>query len=253
MKNKLSVLFLSMFVTGSAISAENSDINVTTKATEVITNSTASGSVPVVDVKDIKIQEAKTPDKKVTVEELASKNSEFFKNEPLSKVSAEQQQLEIKVLKEKYFDKQNYNEQELNDLFNSFIAFGHNEAADLILNNGHVKIDVNRYNETGYTPLMAAATAPIKGGNVEYAKKLIDLGADVNLSSKGTQFSPISMATAVNNYKVVGYLILKGAAFMKYDGLGYMPIDYALRNNSLESAKIIKEALTVKLREVNGK
>lgn len=248
MKNKLSVLFLSMFVTGTSIAAEKSDVDVTTKATAVITNTAAaSGGEPVTPIKDIAV-----PAKKVTVEELANSDSVLFKNEPLSEVSANQQKLEIEHLKAKYLDAKNYNEAELNELFNSFIAFGHNEAADLILNNGNVKVDVNRFNEKGLTPLMAASIAPIKGGNVEYAKKLIDLGADVNLTSKGTEFSPISMATTVNNYKVVGYLILKGAAFMKPDKLGYMPIDYALKNNSLESAKIIKEALTVKLREVNG-
>lgn len=247
MKNKLSVLFLSMFVTGTSIAAENTDMHVADKATGVITNEAASGE-PVVKVNDVTI-----PAKKVTVEDIANSNAAFLKNEPLSAVSAERQQAEIKVLKSKYLDNKNYNEVELNELFNSFIAFGHNEAADLILNNGNVKVDVNRYNEKGLTPLMAASIAPIKGGNVEYAKKLIGLGADVNLSSKGTEFSPISMATAVNNYKVVAYLILSGATFMKPDKLGFMPIDYALKNNSLESAKIIKEALTVKLKEVRTK
>lgn len=248
MKNKLSVLFLSMFVTGTSIAAENNDVSVATKATAVITNTAVSGSEPATPINDIAV-----PAKKVTVEDLAKSNSAFFINEPLSDVSAKQQQLEIKQLKAKYLDVKNYNEEELNELFTSFIAFGHNEAADLILNDGHFKVDVNRYNEKGLTPLMAASITPIKGGNVEYAKKLIDLGADVNLTSKGTEFSPISMATTVNNYKVVAYLIVKGAAFMKPDKLGYMPIDYALKNNSLESAKLIKEALTVKLREVNGK
>jgi len=248
MKNKLSILFLSMFVTGTSLAAENNDVSVATKATAVITNTAVAEGEPATPVKDIEV-----PAKKVTVEELVNSNSAFFKNEPLSEVSAEQQQIEIKHLKAKYLDVKNYNESELNELFNSFIAFGHNEAADLILNDKNVKIDVNKYNEKGLTPLMAASIAPIKGGNVEYAKKLIDLGADVNLSSTGTEFSPISMATTVNNYKVVAYLILKGATFMKPDKLGYMPIDYALKNNSLESAKIIKEALTVKLREVNGK
>lgn len=248
MKNKLSVLFLSMFVTGTSIAAESSDVHVAAKATEVITNTSSAGGEPAASIKGIAV-----PAKKVTVEELANSNSEFFKNEPLSDVSAERQKIVIEHLKAKYLDAKNYNEAELNELFNSFIAFGHNEAADLILNNGNVKIDVNRYNEKGLTPLMAAAIAPIKGGNVEYAKKLVELGADVNLASNGTGFAPISMATTVNNYKVVAYLILKGATFMKADKLGYMPIDYALKNNSLESAKIIKEALTVKLREVNGK
>lgn len=197
--------------------------------------------------------ETKPVEKQKTVQDILNSNSEMFKNEPLTEESSKMQQEAIKRLKAKYLDVGNYNQKELFQLFTAFISFGHNEAADLILNNKNVKIDVNAYNDDGVTPLMQAAIAPIKGGNVEYAKKLIDLGADVNKSSVPGEFSPISMATNVNNYKVVGYLILKGALFMKKDKLDYMPIDYALRNNSVESAQILKEALSVKLKEVNDK
>lgn len=187
-----------------------------------------------------------------SIEEIVKSDSAFFKNEPLSEISAERQKEEIKKLKELYFDKNNYNQEELFELFVSFISLGHNEAADVILDNKNVKIDINGFSSNGLTPLMAAAITPIKGGNVEYTKKLIDLGADVNKGTVKADYSPISMATTVNNYKVVAYLILKGALFMKKDKLEYMPIDYALRNNSVESATILKEALSVKLKEVNG-
>lgn len=192
------------------------------------------------------------PETNKSIEEIVKSDSAFFKNEPLSEVSAERQKEEIKKLKEIYFDKNNYNQEELFELFVSFISLGHNDAADLILDNKNVKIDINGFSSNGLTPLMAAAITPIKGGNVEYTKKLIDLGADVNKGTVKADYSPISMATTVNNYKVVAYLILKGALFMKKDKLEYMPIDYALRNNSVESATILKEALSVKLKEVNG-
>lgn len=224
MKKQLSVILLSLAMFG------------TVQANETVLGTT---SAPV--------------EKAKTIDDVLKSDSEMFKNEPLTTESRQMQQESIKRLKAKYLDVGNYNQKELFELFTAFISFGHNEAADLILNNKNVKIDVNAFNENGVTPLMQAAIAPIKGGNVEYAKKLIDLGADVNKSSVPGEFSPISMATNVNNYKVVAYLILKGALFMKKDKLDYMPIDYALRNNSVESAAILKEALSVKLKEVNNK
>ncbi len=227
MRNKLSILFLAISISGLSFAE---DLKTSTN-TEIVKNSESNK----------------------TIEEVFNSKSELFKNEPLSEVSSKRQEESLIKLNEVYFDKNNYNQEELFELFVAFISLGHNEAADAILNNKNVKIDINKRNSNGLTPLMAAAITPIKGGNVEYAKKLIDLGADVNKGAANSEFSPISMATAVNNYKVVGYLILKGAQFMKKDKLEYMPIDYALRNNSVESAVILKEALSVKLKEVNGK
>lgn len=180
-------------------------------------------------------------------------NNPFFKNAELSDVAKEHQKASIKKLDEKYFSIDNYNQEELNELFTSFISLGMNEAADYILNNKKVNIDLERYSEQGLTPLMAAAIAPIEGGNVEYAKKLIDLGVDINKGTKNTDITPTSLASNVNNYKVVGILIFNGALFMKEDKLNFRPIDYALRNNSVESARIIKEALTEQLKAINNK
>lgn len=180
-------------------------------------------------------------------------NSPFFKNAELSDVAKKHQKASIKKLDEKYFSIENYNQEELNELFTSFISLGMNDAADYILNNKKVKIDLERYSEQGLTPLMASAIAPIEGGNVEYAKKLIDLGVDINKGTKNTDITPTSLASNVNNYKVVGILIFNGALFMKEDKLNFRPIDYALRNNSVESAKIIKEALTEQLKSINNK
>lgn len=229
MKNKLSLLFLAMIVSGTALADVQPNVE------NKVDNS-------------VKVQESKP----VTIEELIKKDPAIFKNEPLSDISAARQKEELIKLNEKYFAINNYPEDELNELFVSFISLGHNEAADAILNNKNVKIDVNKYDKGGRTPLMAAAFAGIQGGNVEYAKKLVDLGADVNLGTVKADYTPISMAATVNNYKVVAYLILKGALFMKKDKLDYMPIDYAMRNNSVQSAKIIQQALSVKLKEING-
>lgn len=177
-------------------------------------------------------------------------NNPFFKNTPLDEEAQKTQEAFIKNLKAKYFEPNVYGEQEqkdLNNLFVNFISLGMNKAADEIWNNKSVKLDLSRYSDNGLTPLMAASITPIEGGNVEYAIKLIDNGVDVNQGSKKTNISPASLASTVDNYKVVAYLILKGAKFMSQDALELRPIDYALRNNSVKSAAVIKESLDVVL------
>ncbi len=172
-------------------------------------------------------------------------------NESLTPKAVEFQKKSIEAIKQKYFDKNHYPKEEIHELYVNFISLGLNEAADYLYNNPNVKIDINEYNSNGFTPLMAAAMTPIKGGNVEYAEKLIKLGADVNKGAKKTEITPISIAANVNNYKVLSILIANGALFMKADKLDYRPIDYATKNNSLESALILKEALSIKLNEMN--
>jgi ankyrin repeat protein len=198
--------------------------------------------------------ETLTPDTTIVkVEETVKRSQQMFVNEPLSATAIEFQKKSIESIKTKYFENNHYPKEELQSLYISFISLALNDAADYVYNNKNVKIDVNEYNENGFTPLMAAAMAPIKGGNVEYAKKLIDLGADMNKGSKKTEISPLSVAANVNNYKVLSLLIFNGALFMKADKLEYRPIDYATKNNSLESALILREALAFKLKDFNKK
>lgn len=196
------------------------------------------------------VRDSRDEKTKVVTTGVIDYNDAFFKNEDLNAEQKVFQEKAITNLKKKYLDAKNYNEEELNNLFTSFISLGLNDAADAILNDKNVKIDLNRYNTNGLTPLMAAAITPMKGGNVEYAKKLIDLGVDINKGTKNADVSPMSLASTMNNYKVVAVLIFNGALFMKEDKMNFRPIDYALRNNSLESAQIIKEALTQKLSKI---
>lgn len=180
-------------------------------------------------------------------------NSPMFKNEPLTEKNKQYQELIIKRTNEIYFNAKNYNQKELNELFINNISFGYNEAADLILNNPNVKLDLNATNSENLTPLMAAAITPIKGGNVEYAKKLIDMGANMNQGTIPVGYTPISMAATMNHYKVVALLVLKGAQFMKEDQLQFRPIDHAMRNNSTESLAILQQATIEQLKTINKK
>lgn len=189
-------------------------------------------------------------DQKQIDSQVEFENNPFFKNAPIDEEREKAQKEFITNLQKKYFDKGDYSEgkqEELNNLFVNFISLGMNEAADAIWNNKNVKIDISRYSENGLTPLMAAAITPIDGGNIEYAIKLVNKGADVNQGAKKSDISPVSLASTVDNYKVVAYLILKGAKFMSQDKLELRPIDYALRNNSVKSAAVIKESLDVVL------
>lgn len=175
---------------------------------------------------------------------------DLFKNEPLSEQSIEFQKKSIESINKKYFESNNYPQEEIQNLYVALISLGLNEAAEYLYLNPNTKIDINGYNENGFTPLMAASMASMKGGNVEYAERLIKLGAEVNKGSKKTEITPISIAANVNNYKVLSLLIVNGALFMKADKLDYRPIDYATKNNSLESALILREALSEKIKEV---
>lgn len=159
----------------------------------------------------------------------------------------------IAKIDELYFNKQNYNQKELNELFINFISIGLNDAADHILNNENVVIDPNGTNDRGLTPLMASAASKMEGGNAEYAVKLIKMGADVNKSTEGTQMSPTSFAAITDNYKVLAILIASGAKFMREDKFDYRPIDYALANNSERSAEILAESLSARIKKEEAK
>lgn len=189
-------------------------------------------------------------EQKMIDSKVSFKDNPYFKNAPVDSERSAKEKEFIGNLETKYFKKDVLSQEEqdeLNNLFVNFISLGMNNAADTIWNNKKVHIDLNRYSDNGLTPLMAASITPIEGGNIEYAIKLVDNGADVNQGAKKSDISPVSLASTVDNYKVVAYLILKGAKFMSQDKLELRPIDYALKNNSVKSAAVIKESLDVVL------
>lgn len=172
-----------------------------------------------------------------------------YKAPELDEIQIKYQKESIEKINELYFDKENYNKEELNELFINFISMGLNEAADHILNNENTDIEINGFNKRGITPLIAASISTTAGGNTEYALKLIKLGADVNLGTLANKMSPTSFASITDNYQVLGLLIAAGSKFMKEDGLDYRPIDYAIANNSERSATILSEALSARIKE----
>lgn len=180
---------------------------------------------------------------KERLNKLIKPNNPFFKNSELTKNDKILEDEMIKNVHEKYLDKKNYNVEELNTLFGDFIILGFNDAADLLFNTKEAQININRYNASGFTPLMLSAISNIEGGNVEYAKKLIEAGANPNQLTLKNNIPVISLAAHRDKYKVVALLVFSNANFLKVDDLGMAPIDHAFRTSSVRSAEIIKEAI----------
>jgi hypothetical protein len=171
-------------------------------------------------------------------------------NEELSNEDKIMQRSYIKKLKSNYL----YNEDvlvndlftektnsELNDLFTHFIMLGFNDAADLLWNNERVDIDVNRKSSQGTEPLMAAAMSYIDGGNVEYAKILIDNGALIDIYTPKNKISIASIAAIKDNYKIVSILIENNSVNLNRDEFGLNILDYIKRNNSIRTGTVFQK------------
>lgn len=178
--------------------------------------------------------------------------SEIFKNSIMSDEDINIENQLIQRMNEVYFDKENYNEDSLHEIFVNFILLGFNNAAFKILNNDNVNIDINKANTNGIKPIIASAISNIEGGNVEMAKYLLDKGANPNETVKNN-IPAISLAAVQDNYKVVSLLILNNANFMAKDNLEMYPIDHAFKNNSEKSALIIKNALDIHIENIRNK
>lgn len=175
----------------------------------------------------------------------------YFTNEKLSTADTYVQEKIIQNLNSGLLDELNKDQQEKVNVFIELIRKGYNDAADILLESG---IEIDETNERGITPLVASAISSLDGGNVEYAKKLIDLGADVNYKSKETNNVTLtSFASIRDNYKVLVLLILSGSNFMEYDLMGLSAMDYAVSNESERSAIIILNSLDAALKSVGKK
>lgn len=171
-----------------------------------------------------------------------------YKSKPLDNDHIQYETDSIAKLEELYFSKGIYTGKDIEELFVNFISMGLNKAADYIIDNENVDIDVNGFNEKGITPLIATAISVIEGGNSEYAVKLIKMGADVNLGTELNEMTPASFASITDNYQTLAIFLASGAKFMKIDRLDYRPIDYAIANNSENSAAILSEALSARVK-----
>jgi ankyrin repeat protein len=137
------------------------------------------------------------------------------------------------------------NKNELFKYLNRFIIMGYNDAADILLE--ELKKDdsfnVNLTTKSGLSPLMAASMSELSGGNVEYARILIDMGANVNYKNKG--ISVASIAVARDNYKVLSLLLISGINPLEKNSNDHYLFEQALSQTpkATRSAYILKEIL----------
>lgn len=141
------------------------------------------------------------------------------------------------LLDKVFEDKEEYS------VLNSMIMMGYNDVADLILNRlkEENRFNANFIGEDGLSPLMSAAASDLSGGNVEYAHKLINNGADVNLkNSDGINAAQISVS--MDNAKVLLLLLENNVNIFEKNIDGEDLFEQAINNKpaSINSALVIK-------------
>lgn len=90
------------------------------------------------------------------------------------------------------------------DCFSQFMAKNKTEICNLFL---EAEIDPNARDEFG-TPLLNIA---VRNDNIDFVKKLLDAGAQINESSEDRGYTPVMDAVWRGNYEITKYLIEKGA------------------------------------------
>lgn len=108
---------------------------------------------------------------------------------------------------------------------------GKNEIVDFLLKNG---AEVNAISEMG-TALMAAVVI----NNTEIIKRLIDAGADVNLSDNA-QRTALHLAVQFRNKSSVELLLFYNADKTKIDSKGKTAFEYAVFSGNDEIINLLK-------------
>lgn len=186
------------------------------------------------------------------IQKIYLKNPEFFNTNDRVKSDVEMEDMLIEKFGEMYFSqKEIFDETEYTNLMNGFfvdaLKSGHRNLADKILFESGANIDLNYMSSNPINnPLMAVATSfAYDGGDIEYFMKLVQMGADFTYTTEQNNVPLMSLASAVNNYKIVLYLAMKGESPMHLDGFDYYPMDYAVRNDASQTiltlSSIIKE------------
>lgn len=194
------------------------------------------------------------------------KEGSLLRNTPLSQVETFEMQALIDAWIEKTPEEiSQYNTERLFELWIQLIMRGFNLAADQIYNELKTRdgFSVDGQVRNGITPLMAASLSRIYGGNVEYAKRLVDIGADPhaltlvpsddNSINEDVEVNLIQLSLERDNYKVIAYLISQGVNFMTLpDNDEILILSQATEQQSYKSAYIIFEAVSQELSRFSG-
>lgn len=188
----------------------------------------------------------------------------LLKNAPLTQAETFEMQALIDAWIEKSPEEiENYNTDRLFELWVQLIMRGFNFAADMIYDELKTRdrFDVDGQLGNGITPLMATALSSVYGGNVEYTRKLVELGADPHslilvpadseTVDEDVEVNLIQLSLERDNYKVIAYLISQGVNFMTLpDNEEILILQQATEQKSYKSAYIIFEAVTKELAQM---
>ncbi len=186
----------------------------------------------------------------------------LFKNTPLSQAQMIEMQAIVDALIEDQTENgSKYKFSKLHEIWVQMIIKGYNVAADLIYERliTFPQFDVDYRDSGGLSGLMAAALSDIYGGNVEYAKKMIALGAnpqiliDVQGASEkedSVKINLIQLALGKDNYKVVGLLIVNGVDYLFIpDSEEVLILHSAMEQKAFKSAEMIRQAIMQSMTE----
>lgn len=189
--------------------------------------------------------------------------SDLLRNTPLTDAEMiEMQTIADALIERKTQGNDNYSFSKLHELWIQMILKGYNTPADLIydrlLGFKEFKVD-DRLNDGGLNGLMATALSSIYGGNVEYASRLIERGANPSFlievagenEQEATRINLIQLALQNDNHKVVTLLIQKGVNFVLLpDDEEALILSEAMEQRAFKSAFVIKEALNASLEKL---
>jgi hypothetical protein len=164
-----------------------------------------------------------------------------IKNTPLlDKDVVNQNKILNSIKKEGYLNNASFNDKYKR--FNQFIFLGYNILADYIFEDikNDIKFDINKITENGLNPIIASTLSEVIGGNVDYAQKLIDNGADITVNKDGKSLA--EMALYKDNFKIIILLYKEnGKVFFDDNGLSLFKKAMLMDNKAIKSAFVIKE------------
>ncbi len=108
-------------------------------------------------------------------------------------------------------------------------TLGDEYSVSILKKNGN---SIDKQDKNGNSPLHAA----ILKGDYDYAKCLINQGADLNLKNK-MELAPLHMTAFLNDYRMSAFLMAKGAAADIRGNSGYTPLHIATELNNYEIVK----------------
>lgn len=179
----------------------------------------------------------------------------LMKNTPLE----ESELVEMQAIADAFIEhspekKSRYDYTKLFDMWVQMILKGYNTPADLIYEElkKRKEFDIEGQNADGLSPLMAASMSPLYGGNVEYAKLLIERGAKASKltsipgeSGKPINVNYIQLALTRDNFKIVALMIANQVNFVTApDDEDVLLLTEAMTQKAYVSATILKEALS---------